>query len=161
MSSRMDNPAAIVPDMGQALQMLGNALFSSAAQTGVPKGLLFLCYLRASQINGDSVCVQLHARNALSAGETTERVLAAAAWRDTQLFNEAERAALALCEAITRIEDRAHPVPDDIYDEAAAHFGQQALATLIAGLATVNLYNRLNVATGQLAVSADTSKPGQ
>lgn len=151
MLPRMDSPAAIVPELGPALQAVGKALFASATQANLPKGLLFLAYLRASQINGDSACVQLHSRNALTEGESTERVLATAAWRDTSLFNEAERAALALCEAVTRLHGREHPVPDAIYEEAANHFDKQALATLIAGLAVVNLYNRLNVATRQIA----------
>ncbi|MFC6331904.1 carboxymuconolactone decarboxylase family protein [Paenibacillus septentrionalis] len=161
MKSRMDNPVVLIPEMGQALTSLGSALFASAAQHNLSKGLLFLCYLRSSQMNGDSVCVQLHSQNALSAGETTARVTAIAAWRNTQLFDEAERAALALCEAVTRINDREHPVPNEIFDQAAKHFDSQQLATLIAGLATVNLFNRLNVSTGQLAPLGSTGEPAK
>lgn len=149
MQSRMKSPAMILPDASQALQDLAKALFASAEQFGVPKRTLFLAYLRASQINGDSVCVDLHAHNALAAGETTERVFAVSAWRETTNFNDAERAALALSEAVTRLSDRTDPVPDEIYDEAARHYDEQALATLLAGIATANLYNRLNVSTRQ------------
>lgn len=150
MKSRMNSPVMIVPDVLQALQTLGTALFASAEKTGVPSRLLFLAYLRASQINGDSVCVELHSRNALAAGEAVERLLAVAAWRESPHFTEAERAALALSEAATRISDRTDPVQDEIYNEAARHYDEQALATLIAGIATVNLWNRLNVSTRQI-----------
>ncbi|MBP1989757.1 carboxymuconolactone decarboxylase family protein [Paenibacillus eucommiae] len=156
MQSRMSSPVMIVPEAVQALQSLGKALFMSAEKTGVPSRTLFLAYLRASQINGDSVCVELHSRNALAAGETTERLLAAAAWRETPHFTDAERAALALSEAVTRLSDRADAVSDEIYNEAARHYEEQALATLISGIATANLWNRLNVTTRQMVnVPAD------
>ncbi|MEF3303524.1 carboxymuconolactone decarboxylase family protein [Paenibacillus sp. GYB003] len=151
MQSRMNSPVTIVPEASQALQALGKALFASAEQSGVPSRTLFLAYLRASQINGDSVCVELHSRNAAAAGETAERLAAVAAWRESTNFTGAERAALALSEAATRLSDRTDPVPDEVYDEAARHYDEQALATLIAGIATVNLWNRLNVPTRQIA----------
>ena len=155
MQSRMNSPVMIVPEAIQALQALGKALFASAEKTGVPNRTLFLAYLRASQINGDSVCVELHSRNALAAGETAERLLAVAAWRETPHFTNAERAAMALSEAVTRLSDRTEPVPDEIYNEAARQYDDQALATLIAGIATANLWNRLNVSTRQIvSVSA-------
>lgn len=157
MQSRMDSPAMIVPDATQALQALGKALFTSAEKTGIPSRTLFLAYLRASQINGDSVCVELHSRNALAAGESTERLLAVSAWRETQYFNDTERAALALSEAVTRLNDRVDPVPDEIFNEAARHFDLLALATLIGGIATANLWNRLNVSTRQI-VTVSASK---
>ncbi|PYI52459.1 carboxymuconolactone decarboxylase family protein [Paenibacillus flagellatus] len=150
MKARMESPAMLVPDAMQALQSLGKALFTSAEQTGIPSRTLFLAYLRASQLNGDSVCVELHSRNALAAGESAERLLAVSAWRDTRYFDDAERAALALSEAVTRLQERVDPVPDDIFNEAARHFEVQALATLIAGIATANLWNRLNVSTRQI-----------
>lgn len=150
MHSRINSPAMIVPEAIQALQALGKALFASAEQTGVPSRTLFLAYLRASQINGDSVCVELHSRNAMAAGETTERLLAVAAWRETPHFGDGERAVLALSEAVTRLGDRIDPVPDEIYNEAARHYDGQALATIIAGIATANLWNRLNVPTRQI-----------
>ncbi|MCR8631557.1 carboxymuconolactone decarboxylase family protein [Paenibacillus radicis (ex Xue et al. 2023)] len=150
MQSRMNSPAMIVPEAIQALQALGQALFASAETTSVPMRTLFLAYLRASQINGDSVCVELHSRNALAAGEKAERLLAVAAWRETPHFTDAERAALALSEAVTRFSDRTDPVQDEIYKEAARHYDEQALATLITGIATASLWNRLNVSTRQM-----------
>lgn len=151
MSSRMNSPVIILPEVSQTLQALGKALFASAEQNAVPVQTLFLTYLRASQINGDSVCVDLHSRNATNAGVTSEQVLAVSAWRETSNFSEAERAALALSESMTRLSDQADPVPDAVYEEAKRHFDEAAMATLIAGIATVNLYNRLNVATRQVA----------
>jgi len=150
MQSRMTSPAVIVPEAMPALQALGQSLFASAAASGIPTKTLFLAYLRISQINGDSVCVDLHSRNALGAGDTAERLLAVSAWREMPHFNEAERAALALSEAATRISDRIDPVSDEVYGEAARHYSEQALATLIAGIAAANLWNRLNVATRQV-----------
>lgn len=155
MKPRMNTPAMIVPDAMPSLQALGKALFASAEQAGVPAKTLFLSYLRASQINGDSVCVELHSRNAKNAGATDEQIIAVAAWRETPFFTDAERAALALSEAVTRLNDRTDAVTDEIYNEAARHYGEQALATLILGMATANLWNRLNVPTKQaVAVSA-------
>ncbi|KEQ26926.1 carboxymuconolactone decarboxylase family protein [Paenibacillus tyrfis] len=151
MKSRMESPVMIVPDASQALQALAKALFASAENTGIPKRMLFLSYLRISQINGDSACVELHSGNALAAGESIERILAVSAWRDAKCFNDAERAALALSESVTRINDREDPVPDEIFNEAARHYDVAALATLIAGFATANLWNRFNVSTRQIA----------
>ena len=147
MESRMQNPAMVVPDAMPALQALGRTL--SAA--GVPESTLDLVYLRASQINGCSVCVDLHAGAALQGGDTVERVVAVAAWRESPFFSDAERAALALAESVTRLSDRADAVPDDVWDDATDHYDEQALAALVLAIATVNLWNRLNAATRQVA----------
>jgi AhpD family alkylhydroperoxidase len=109
--------------------------------------------LRSSQINGCSLCVDLHARQMRKAGESDERLFAVAAWRDAPYFTDAERAALALSEAITRLSDRSDPVPDDVWNEAARHFDEKALAALVISIATINVWNRLNVSTRQLAGS--------
>jgi AhpD family alkylhydroperoxidase len=143
----MKNPAMIVPDAMQALHALG----ASAETGGVPSTTIGLVQLRASQINGCSVCVDMHPRLMKKAGETDERVLAVAAWRDAPYFTDAERAALALTEAVTRLSDRADPVPDAIWEEAARHYDEPALAALIIAIATINVWNRLNVATRQVA----------
>lgn len=158
MQSRMNSPVMIVPEAMPALQSLAQALFASADQSGLPRRTLFLAYLRTSQINGDSVCVDLHSRNARNAGATTEQVIAVAAWRESTRFSDDERAALALAEAIARIHDQADPVPDQVYDEAARHYKEQALATLIAGIATANMWNRFNVATRQIVSPAPASR---
>ncbi len=147
MQARMKNPAMIVPDAMQALQALGAAV----EKGGVPRRTLELVHLRASQINGCSVCVDGHPRLAKKAGETDERLFAVAAWRDAPYFTAAERAALALAEAVTRLSDRADPVPDALWDEAARQYDEPALAALVLAIANINVWNRLNVATRQVA----------
>src|SRR5919197_960611 len=147
MQARMKNPAMILPDAMQALQ----ALQAATEKGGVPAATLGLVHLRASQINGCSVCVDAGTRHAKQAGETDERLFAGAAWREAPYFTDAERAALALTEAITRLSDRADPVPDEIWDEAARHYDERALAALILAIAMVNVWNRLNVTTRQVA----------
>jgi AhpD family alkylhydroperoxidase len=137
----------LLPDAMQSLQAMGAAV----ANSGVPARTLELVNLRASQINGCSVCVDGHPQIARKLGETDERLFAVAAWRDSPYFAEAERAALALAEAVTRLSDRADPVPDAIWDEAARHYEEPALAALILSVATTNVFNRLNVATRQVA----------
>jgi AhpD family alkylhydroperoxidase len=117
----------------------------------VPPATLELVHLRASQINGCSFCVDWGARSAKKAGETDERLFAVAAWREAPYFTDAERAALALTEAVTRLADRADPVPDSIWDEAARHYDEQALAALLIEIAMINVWNRFNVAVRQPA----------
>jgi len=147
MQARMSNPAMILPDVMQAIQ----ALQSATEKGGVPPTTLGLVHLRASQINGCSSCVDSGSRYAKKAGETDERLFAVAAWRDAPYFTDAERAALALTEAVTRLSDRVDPVPDEIWDEAARHYDEPALAALILSIATTNVFNRLNVTTRQVA----------
>ena len=147
MQARIKNPAMIVPDAMQALQALGTCLENG----GVPRRTLELVHLRASQINGCSVCVDGHHRIARKTGETDERLFAVAAWRDAPYFTDAERAALALAEAVTRLSDRADPVPDEVWNEAVRHYDERALASLVLAIASVNVWNRLNVATRQVA----------
>jgi AhpD family alkylhydroperoxidase len=143
----MSNPAFVVPDAMQALQALGKAV----QEGGVPRKTLELVNLRASQINGCGVCAVQHPRIARKLGETDERIFAVTAWREAPYFTNAERAALALAEAVTRLSDRAEPVPDEIWNEAAQHYDEQALATLVIAIANINVWNRLNVATRQVA----------
>lgn len=147
MHARMQNPVMVVPAAMQALQTLA----ASARKSGVPERTLELVNLRASQINGCSACVDIHPRLAKKAGETDERLLAVAAWRESPYFSEAERAALALGEALTRLSDRADAVSDEVWTEAARHYDAPALAALIIAIATINVWNRLNVAVRQPA----------
>ncbi|MEW2380338.1 carboxymuconolactone decarboxylase family protein [Micromonospora sp. NPDC047812] len=147
MQARMQNPATLLPDTVKAI----NLLYKAAHSAGVPGSTLELVHLRASQINGCSACVDSGARNARKAGETEERLFALAAWRETPYFTDAERAALALAEAATRLADRADPVPDEVWDEAARHFEEKELAALVLWLATTNFFNRLNATTRQPA----------
>jgi len=149
MQARMKNPAMIVPEAMHALLALGK----SAENGSVPARTLALAHLRASQINGCSLCVDMHSRDLKKAGETDERVFAVAAWREAPYFLDAERAALALTEAVTRLSDQTDPVPDEIWNEAARHYDERALAALIISIATVNIWNRLNATTRQMAGS--------
>jgi AhpD family alkylhydroperoxidase len=123
----------------------------SAEGQGVPKKTLNLVVLRASQINGCSVCVDMHAKEAIKDGETTERLFAVSAWRDAPYFTDAERAALAMSEAVTRISDASDPVPDEVWQAAAEHYDDRALLALVIAISAINSFNRLNVATRQVA----------
>jgi AhpD family alkylhydroperoxidase len=145
MQARMKSPAALVPDVMQPLIALG-----SAAKKSVPARTLWLVLIRASQINGCSWCVDNHTREARKEGDSDERINAVAAWRDTPFFSDAERAALALAEAATRLSDRSDPVSNEVWDNAATHFDEPTLAALIMNLGIVNMWNRINVATRQL-----------
>ncbi|HEU5378074.1 MAG TPA: carboxymuconolactone decarboxylase family protein [Ktedonobacteraceae bacterium] len=147
MQARMTNPAMILPDVNTGIQ----ALLKATKQGDVPPSTLELVHLRASQINGCSFCVDFGARNARKAGETDERLFAVAAWREAPYFTDAERAALALTEAATRLADQADPVPDAIWDEATSHFDEKGLAAIIVMIATTNLFNRLNATVRQVA----------
>ena len=95
----------------------------------------------------------MHSRDLKKRGESDERLFAVSAWREAPYFSDAERAALALTEAITRLSDRADPVPDEIWKEATRHYDERALAGLILSIATINVWNRLNVSTRQVAGS--------
>ena len=145
--ARMTNPALVLPDALKALQ----ALDAATKAAGVSVRTLELMHLRASQINGCSACVDMHPKLARKAGETDERLFAVGAWRDTPYFTPAERAALALTEAVTRLSDRADPVPDDVWNEAAEHYDEAQLASLVLSIASINVWNRLNAATRQVA----------
>jgi AhpD family alkylhydroperoxidase len=147
---RMRNPAVVIPEAMKAIQ----ALIASTMRGDVPAATLGLVHLRASQINGCSFCVDSGSKQAKQAGESDERLFAVAAWRESPYFTAAERAALALAECVTRLSDRADPVPDDIWDEAARHYDERALAALLLWIATTNVFNRVNVATRQPAGSA-------
>jgi AhpD family alkylhydroperoxidase len=108
-------------------------------------------HVRASQINGCSVCLDMHSRELGHAGEPNERIFTVAAWREAPYFTDAERAALALTEAATRLADRPDPVPDEVWEEAARHYSEPQLAALVVSIATINAWNRLMAATRQLS----------
>ena len=105
------------------------------------------------QINGCSLCVDGGVRHARKTGETDERLFAVAAWREAPYFTDAERAALALAEAVTRLSDRSDPVPDDIWNAAVRHYDEKALSALILSIGLTNVFNRLNATTKQVAGS--------
>ena len=146
MQARIENPALSVPGTLEALQNLG----ASATTAGIPETTLYMVHLRASQINGCSVCVDIHSRELEHAGESSERIHMVAAWREAPYFSDGERAALALTEAATRLADRPDPVPDEIWDEAARHYTEPQLAALVVAIAAINAFNRLNAAIRQM-----------
>lgn len=149
MTARMTHPAFALTAATGPLMALGAA----SKGAGVPPTTVELVNLRCSQINGCSVCVHMHARDLRKAGESDERIDTVAGWRDTPWFTDAERAALALAEALTRVADRPDAVPDEVYAAAAGHYDEQQLAGLILSIGVVNLWNRLNLATRQPAGS--------
>ncbi|NGO06802.1 carboxymuconolactone decarboxylase family protein [Streptomyces sp. HC44] len=141
MQARMKNPAMILPDAMQAVQ----GLFKAVHKGGVPQQTMELVHLRASQINGCSTCVYGGNHSARKAGVTDERLWTVAAWREAPYFSDAERAALALAEAMTRLGDRSgEAVPDELWDEVADHYDEQQVAALVLWIATTNFFNRIN-----------------
>jgi AhpD family alkylhydroperoxidase len=147
MQARMPNLAKLLPDATAPIL----TLYGMAEKAGLPLATQALVHLRASQINGCSYCVDGGVKHARKAGEKEERLATVAAWREAPYFSDAERAALALTEAVTRLADKSDPVPDAIWDEAARHYDQKALAGLLLAISITNVFNRLNVATRQVA----------
>lgn len=146
MQARMKQPAMLVPEAMAALQGLHKAVESC----GLPAKMAELMNLRASQINGCAMCVDGHVRIMRKLGETDERMHGVATWREMPYFTPAERAALALTEALTRIADKGEGVPDDVWAECTKHFDEKPLAGLVLQIAAINVWNRLNVATRQV-----------
>ncbi|MFG1706601.1 carboxymuconolactone decarboxylase family protein [Nonomuraea sp. M3C6] len=138
MEARMKSRAN--PDVMTAIQHLHKAIHAG----GVDPRLLELVHLRASQINGCSPCVFAGVESAKKHGETDERLHNVVTWRETPFFTEAERAALALAEGATRIQDGAPGVTDEIWDAAAAHFDEKQLSAIILNIAITNFFNRIN-----------------
>lgn len=149
MEARMKNPALVLRETLPAIQQMNAAIKVDS----LPEEIFELAHLRASQINGCSVCIELDSSKVEMSREAIKRTMAVAGWRDSPHFTDAERAALALTEAMTRLSDREDPVPDEIWDNAARHFDEEALAALIMSIAMTNFYNRLNVTTRQVAGS--------
>lgn len=147
MPARMKNPIFVLPGAFEALLALSKA----TQDRGVPHVTALLVLLRASQINGCSVCVSMHAAELKQVGESDQRIYAVAAWRDTPWFTDPERAALALAEALTRLADRPDAVSDEIWNEAARHYDESGLAALVVTIASINVWNRVNAATRQVA----------
>jgi AhpD family alkylhydroperoxidase len=139
MEARMKNPAMVLGDAMKGIQYLYKAMH----QGGVPATTLELVHMRASQINGCCACVSAGVESARKVGEAIDRLVLVTAWRETDAFTDAERAALALTEA-TRLADRADPVPDEIWQEATHHYDENGLAAIILMIATTNMFNRIN-----------------
>jgi alkylhydroperoxidase family enzyme len=92
----------------------------------------------------------MHSRELKAAGEPDERIFMVGAWREAPYFSDAERAALALTEATTRLADSSDPIPDEVWDEAARHYDEKQLSGLVIAIATINAFNRVNAATRQI-----------
>jgi len=124
----------------------------------LPAATQELVKIRASQINGCGFCTDMHTKDAAHAGETSVRLNLIAAWREAKVFTEPERAALELAEQGTRIADAADGVPDEVWANAAKHYDEDQLAALVALIALINAYNRMNVIIRQ---PAGDYQPGQ
>jgi AhpD family alkylhydroperoxidase len=127
-------------------------------QSALPKTTIELVMLRASQINGCGFCVDMHSKDAAAGGESSVRLNLVAVWREATVFTEAERAALELTEQGTRIADAAGGVTDEAWERAARHYDEDQLAALVALIAEINAWNRINVITRQ---PAGDYTPGQ
>ena len=147
MHARIESPALTVPGALEALQKLSDAV----RQTGIPETTLSLVELRASQINGCSICVDIHSRELRIAGEPDERIFLVAAWREAPYYTDSERAALALTEAATRLADRSDAVSDELWEEVSRHYDEQQLAGLVLLIASMNAWNRINAVTRQIS----------
>lgn len=150
MEARMKHPVFVLPGAYDALMALSKA----AERAGVSKTTLELVHLRASQINGCSVCVQMHSAALAKGGDSADRLATVAAWRDAPYFTEPERVALELTEELTRLADRGDPVSDELWTELTKHYDEQALSALLVSIAGINVWNRLNAATRQVAGTA-------
>ena len=136
----MKSPATVLPEMMNGVQHLYQAIGTG----GVPETTLELVHMRASQINGCSACVEYGVRSAGRSGESLDRFLRLPAWRETDCFTDAERAALDLTEAATRLADRPGAVTDEIWEEATRHYDEKGLAAIIVMIGMTNLFNRIN-----------------
>jgi AhpD family alkylhydroperoxidase len=147
MQPRMKSPVFILPGALEALQ----ALAKIVKVADLPPTTIELLDVRVGQINGCSVCVDMHSRALKKLGESDERIFSISVWREAPYYTDAERAALALAEATTRLSDRADAVTDEIWQEASRHFSETALSALVLAIAKANLWNRLNAATRQVS----------
>ncbi|MEU4383048.1 carboxymuconolactone decarboxylase family protein [Micromonospora echinofusca] len=132
------NVAEVAPQAYQAVLGLEKYVRANVGHTA-----LELVKLRASMLNGCAFCVDMHSRDALAAGESDRRLFAVAAWREAPFFDERERTALALTDAVTRLGE--HGVPDDVWDAAAKVWSEKELADLLMAIATINVWNRIAV----------------
>jgi AhpD family alkylhydroperoxidase len=139
MSARIESTAPD-PDVTTGVQHLYKAVYAS----GLPREIVELVHLRASQINGCSACVNAAVSTAGQGGVSTEKLLTVAAWYENPIFDDAERAALAVTEAATRLADRPGAVTDEIWADAAKHFDEKQLGALVLMVALSNFFNRIN-----------------
>jgi AhpD family alkylhydroperoxidase len=139
-----ENP--IAPKLIKYINSAGKVV----SESSLPNATQELVKIRASQINGCGFCLDMHTKDATAAGEDQQRLNMVAAWREATVFTEAERAALELAEQGTRIADSTG-VSDEVWERAATHFDEEQLGALVAIIALINMYNRLNVIVRQPA----------
>lgn len=154
MEARLDPFAT---DIGPKLVKRLVAMGQVVAESPLPTTIQHLVQIRASQINGCSGCLDMHAKDAADAGETAVRLNLVAAWREAKVFTAAERAALELTEQGTRLADGSG-VSDEAWLDAAKHYDEEQLLALVAQIAAINAFNRLNVLTRQ---QGGDYQPGQ
>lgn len=154
MEARLDYYANPI---GAKFQKSINAAARAVDGASLPDGIPNLVLIRASQINGCGVCLDMHTKDAAHAGETAVRLAMVAAWREATVFTEAEKAALALTEAGTRLAD-GEGVGDDVWDRARKHFDEDQLVGLVSIIALINAYNRMNAIS---QIPAGSYQPGQ
>ncbi|HEY7625669.1 MAG TPA: carboxymuconolactone decarboxylase family protein [Ilumatobacteraceae bacterium] len=133
------NPLEVIPDAYRAVFALERHV-----QSKIDHGLLELVKLRASMINGCAFCVDMHSTDALKNGEDARRLFAVSVWRESPFFSPAERAALALTDAVTRLGEEG--VSDEVWNDAVNAYGEATAAELVIAIATINVWNRLSVA---------------
>jgi AhpD family alkylhydroperoxidase len=137
---RLSPQAGRSPDAVAGVQQILKSIYAG----GVPRHTLDLVHMRASQINGCNACIAYGIKSAESSGLSTEQLLTLPAWRESAAFDDAERAALALTEAMTRLADHPNVVSDEIWAEAAEHYDEPGLSALVSMAALTNFFNRVN-----------------
>jgi len=138
MSSRQSSAPA--SDAIKPLFALGKYLQT----TSLERPLIELVLMRASQLNGCAYCMDMHSKDARAAGETEQRLYVLPAWREAPFYSDRERAALAWCEAVTRL-DPIHGVPDEVYEQARAQFSEKELGDLNMAVILINAWNRIAI----------------
>lgn len=132
---------------GDAMKAMA-AVEQRIARSGLERSLIDLVRLRASQINGCAYCIDVHAGDARSAGESERRLAVLSVWRDTAFFNDRERAALEWTESVTRVADT--HVPDEVWDRVRELFAPSELVDLTLLVGAINVWNRLAIAFRKL-----------
>jgi len=145
----------LVPRFSRAVASLDHAATVELDRAGVDPAVRELVRLRASQLNGCAYCVDQHSKDGRTAGVTDQKLHAVVIWRDSALFTTAERAALELTEAVTRLSET--HVPDPVVDRARAELGEERLAALLALIVAINVWNAIGVSTRCWTVHRDAA----
>ena len=148
MSQRLDYYTTS-PELSKKLFELSNAVKNSS----LGNTLLDLVNIRASQLNGCALCLDMHCKEAKIHGERELRIYHIPIWRESTLFSETERAALEWTEAVTRLSE--HGIDDEVYDRVRAQFSEKQISELTFAIGVINLWNRLNISFRTVPGSAD------